>query len=118
MQKNTFKIYYFVDRFNLSDLSHLSKDISIIYRNYDNIDHLENILKLKNYCRFTKRKFYLSNNIKLSIKLGICGLYIPSFNKKINVEDLSMGMSEDYLEAVACGTTYIRIGSKIFGDRS
>ena len=38
--------------------------------------------------------------------------------KTINVEDLSMGMSEDYLEAVACGTTYLRIGSKIFGDRS
>ena len=38
--------------------------------------------------------------------------------KTINVEDLSMGMSEDYLEAVACGATYIRIGSKIFGDRS
>ena len=38
--------------------------------------------------------------------------------KKINVRDLSMGMSEDYLEAVACGATYIRIGSKIFGDRS
>ena len=38
--------------------------------------------------------------------------------KTINVEDLSMGMSEDYLEAVACGTTYIRIGSKIFGGRS
>ena len=35
-----------------------------------------------------------------------------------NVGDLSMGMSEDYLEAVACGATYIRIGSKIFGDRS
>jgi len=38
--------------------------------------------------------------------------------KTLNVEDLSMGMSEDYLEAVACGATYIRIGSKIFGDRS
>ncbi|MBL6858118.1 MAG: YggS family pyridoxal phosphate-dependent enzyme [Pelagibacteraceae bacterium] len=38
--------------------------------------------------------------------------------KKLNVEDLSMGMSDDYLEAVACGATYIRIGSKIFGDRS
>ena len=38
--------------------------------------------------------------------------------KKLNVEDLSMGMSEDYLEAVAYGATYIRIGSKIFGDRS
>ena len=38
--------------------------------------------------------------------------------KTLNVEDLSMGMSEDYLEAVGCGATYIRIGSKIFGDRS
>ena len=38
--------------------------------------------------------------------------------KTLNVKDLSMGMSEDYLEAVACGATYIRIGSKIFGDRS
>jgi pyridoxal phosphate enzyme (YggS family) len=38
--------------------------------------------------------------------------------KKINVGDLSMGMSEDYLEAIACGATYIRIGSKIFGNRS
>ena len=38
--------------------------------------------------------------------------------KTINIGDLSMGMSEDYLEAVACGATYIRIGSKIFGDRS
>ena len=38
--------------------------------------------------------------------------------KKINVRDLSMGMSEDYLEAVACGATYLRIGSKIFGNRS
>ena len=38
--------------------------------------------------------------------------------KIINVRDLSMGMSEDYLEAISCGATYIRIGSRIFGDRS
>ncbi|MDB4153735.1 YggS family pyridoxal phosphate-dependent enzyme [Candidatus Pelagibacter sp.] len=38
--------------------------------------------------------------------------------KTLNVEDLSMGMSEDYLEAISCGATYIRIGSRIFGDRS
>ena len=38
--------------------------------------------------------------------------------KTLNVEELSMGMSEDYLDAVACGATYIRIGSKIFGNRS
>ena len=84
MQKKTFKIYSFVNEFNLSDLSQLSKNINIIYRNYDNINHLDNILKLKRYCKNTKRKFYLSNNIKLSIKLRLNGVYIPSFNKKIN----------------------------------
>ena len=62
----------------------LSKDICIIYRNYDNIDHLENILKLKKYCKNIKTKFYLSNDIKLSIKLRLDGVYIPSFNNKIN----------------------------------
>ena len=84
MQKNSFKIYNFVNEFNLSDLHQLSKDICIIYRNYDNINHLENILKLKEYCKDIRTKFYLSNDIKLSIKLRLDGVYIPSFNNKIN----------------------------------
>jgi thiamine-phosphate pyrophosphorylase len=84
MQKNLPKIYCFVNEFNLSDLSRLGKDINIIYRNYDNINHLDNILKIKKFCRRTKNKFYLSNNIRLSIRLGLNGVYIPSFNKKIN----------------------------------
>ena len=84
MQINTFKIYCFVDKFNLSELCQLGKNINIIYRNYNNINHLENILKLKKYCKNTNHKFYLSNNIKLSIKLRLNGVYIPSFNKKIN----------------------------------
>ena len=84
MQKKFFKIYNFVNEFNLSDLHQLSKDICIIYRNYDNISHLENILKLKEYCKDIRTKFYLSNDIKLSIKLRLDGVYIPSFNNKIN----------------------------------
>ena len=39
-------------------------------------------------------------------------------NKSIGLEELSMGMSSDYLGAVSHGATYIRIGSKIFGERS
>jgi len=31
---------------------------------------------------------------------------------------LSMGMSNDYIQAVKNGATYIRIGSKIFGERT
>ena len=36
----------------------------------------------------------------------------------LNLNDISMGMSEDYLEAVEYSSTYLRIGSKIFGERS
>ena len=37
---------------------------------------------------------------------------------KINVDELSMGMSNDYLIAVKYEATFVRIGSKIFGNRS
>lgn len=43
---------------------------------------------------------------------------MKDLNKSIGLEELSMGMSSDYLEAVSHGATYIRIGSKIFGERS
>ncbi|MDE5710987.1 MAG: YggS family pyridoxal phosphate-dependent enzyme, partial [Bacteroides sp.] len=32
-------------------------------------------------------------------------------------KELSMGMSHDYREAIAAGSTLIRVGSKIFGER-
>ena len=37
--------------------------------------------------------------------------------KKINLKDLSMGMSNDYLKALKYKSTFLRIGSKIFGER-
>jgi len=38
-------------------------------------------------------------------------------NRKLNLEDLSMGMSKDYMGAIKNSATYVRIGSKIFGNR-
>jgi len=38
--------------------------------------------------------------------------------KKLNLKELSMGMSADYIEAAKNSATYIRIGSNIFGKRS
>ena len=37
---------------------------------------------------------------------------------KTNLKELSMGMSNDYIEAAKCSATYVRVGSKIFGIRS
>ena len=39
-------------------------------------------------------------------------------NKKFGFNELSMGMSSDYISAIDNGATYIRVGSKIFGDRT
>ena len=38
--------------------------------------------------------------------------------KKIKLKETSMGMSNDYLEAVSYQSTYLRIGSRIFGERN
>ena len=37
--------------------------------------------------------------------------------KKENIKNISMGMSNDYKEAIICGATTVRIGSLIFGER-
>ena len=38
--------------------------------------------------------------------------------EKYKLNELSMGMSNDYMSALKYGSTYLRIGSKIFGSRS
>ena len=82
-----------------------------------------NISELKNFYEKCTQELNL-NIIGLMCLPPQHGLVKNYFNemvelkKTLNVEDLSMGMSEDYLEAVGCGATYIRIGSKIFGDRA
>ena len=67
------------------------------------------------------------------MKMNIIGLMcIPSIHsdkkiiydkmnllkKKMGLNELSMGMSSDYVEAIKFGSTYVRIGSKIFGQRN
>ena len=73
------------------------------------------------------------NYCKNEINLNIIGLmiippndnnYIKYFkslyelNKSLALQDLSMGMSADYIEAIKYGATFIRVGSSIFGARS
>ena len=39
-------------------------------------------------------------------------------NNDLKLKELSMGMSEDYIKAIKYYSTYLRVGSKIFGPRS
>ena len=42
---------------------------------------------------------------------------IRSLNEKLKLPELSMGMSADYLKAIEYSSTFVRIGSNIFGKR-
>ena len=43
---------------------------------------------------------------------------LKALSRSNKIEKLSMGMSGDYLTALDCGATHVRIGSLIFGERS
>ena len=43
---------------------------------------------------------------------------MKKLNEKNGLKELSMGMSEDYIVAIENGSTFIRVGSKIFGERT
>ena len=74
--------YYFINKFDTNIIDKQDKHTTIIYRNYNSkIIDQDLILKIKKYCRKNNFKFYLSNHIKLAIKLDLDGAYIPSFNK-------------------------------------
>ena len=78
---------------------------------------------VKNFFEFCK------NDLKLNIIGLMC---IPpndgktneyfsemlELKNQLNLNNLSMGMSNDYLEAIENGSTMIRVGSKIFGERN
>ena len=81
--------YHFIDKFEVDELIKLENNISIIYRNYSKPTDLSTILKIKKFCKRKRMKFYLSNNIKLAIKLNLNGAYLPSFNKCFRVNCLS-----------------------------
>ena len=73
--------YYFINKFDQSHIDKQDKDTAIIYRNYNEEIDETLILQLKNYCKKKGNKFLLSNNVRLAIKFGLDGIYIPSFNK-------------------------------------
>ena len=43
---------------------------------------------------------------------------MSEINNELNLKEISMGMSSDYLSAIKFGSTFVRIGSSIFGERS
>ena len=84
MHLNTITKYYFINKFDTNNIDKQDKQTIIIYRDY-NLKKLDEklILKINNYCKRKSIKFYLSNNVKLAIKLNLDGVYLPAFNNSL-----------------------------------
>ena len=63
----------------------------------------------------TKNEKDIRNSFGLLRKLK------EDLNSKLNkkkINELSMGMSNDYIDGLKCGASYIRIGTLLFGNRN
>jgi len=85
MHNNLPSFFTFINTCEERYIRKLNKKIAIIYRNYSTIYNEKLITNIKNTCKKDGRKFFLSNNLKLSMKLDLDGVYLPSFNKKLNI---------------------------------
>ena len=100
--------YYFINNFETNNIDKLDSQTTVIYRNYNsNLINEELIIKIKKYCKKRKIKFFLSNNIRLAIKLDLDGAYIPSFNK--STQHLAFSLKKKFIIGSAHNNKEIKI---------
>jgi thiamine-phosphate pyrophosphorylase len=87
--------YYFINKFDTNNLDNLEKNTGIIFRNYTSKINQKTILDIKRFCKKKRYKFFLSNNVRLALKLKLDGAYIPSFNK--NIKHLSFSIKKNFV---------------------
>ena len=132
--KDAFKIFNYIHSLDSEKLARIFSDLE-----------KKELKKIKYFIQVNIGDEPQKNGIKLSLvsdfvryclkdlNLNILGLMcIPPANvspdsyfkklKKLNedsyLKDLSMGMSEDFEIAIKLGSTYVRVGTSIFGERS
>ena len=85
----TKKIRYFLLIESIKDIDlkniKIRNKFSIIYRNNNKIDNLNDLSKFRRKCRLKAIKFYVANNHSLALSLNSDGIYLSSFNKNLNV---------------------------------
>ena len=98
MHYNKLEIFTYVDNLNQENISKLNKNVQIIFRNYKENFKNQDLIKFVDYCKVNNKRVYLSNDIKRAKKLGFDGVYIPSFNKRINyVQNYSLPKNFDII---------------------
>ena len=74
----------------MKELSNIKRKINIVFRDYSKKKKLNEILKTKTFCKKKGFKLYLANNLKLAVRLGLDGMYLPAFNQCEKYHNLSI----------------------------
>ena len=74
-------IFTFLDEYDSQILKNNNTNMGIIYRNYNAKNREKELVKIAKACKKNRNQLFVSNDIKLTIKVKAEGIYIPSFNK-------------------------------------
>ena len=88
MHKYLPNIFIFLDQYNNQIFKNKNINLGVIYRNYNKRHKKNEIVKIANACKKNRYQFFVSNDIKLAIKIKADGIYIPAFNKTKHFSNL------------------------------
>ena len=88
MHKILPNIFIFLEHYNSKVFENNSTNIGIIYRNYHKKNDNKELIKISKACKKKGIMLFVSNNLKQAYKIKAEGLYIPSFNKLNNLNNI------------------------------
>ena len=76
--------YLYIENTKTLNLSLIKKrnKFTIIYRNNNKQENIDQLKRFRNECKKRSIKFYIANNLNAAIRCKADGLYISSYNKK------------------------------------
>ena len=88
MHKNLPNFFIFLDKYTSEIFENKNINIGIIYRNYKDRKRESQLIKIARACKKSRYKLFVSNDIKLALKVKADGIYVPSFNKSKKFSNL------------------------------
>ena len=81
-------MFIFLDQYNNQIFENKNHNIGVIYRNYKDREREKQLVKIAKACKKSGYQLFVSNDLKLALKVKANGIYIPSFNKTKNFSNL------------------------------
>ena len=81
MHKYLPNLFIFLDQYNNQIFKNNNTNIGVVYRNYNDPKRETELIKIAKACKKKRYQLFVSNDIKLALKVSADGIYIPSFNK-------------------------------------